>query len=168
MCCVPYYQPRLETRGRPPRAFCDQGVGQRVAVPGWCLIKQNCRQMEDFLPPLSHFFPSFCSTPQLLLDLGGLHCLDVLELTCLNNKSTPWTGLSRQLGNQSINWCQLQAEAREGPPSSRPPFPTSKPAAAQAAGSSELHWLPFQGLEAGPNPGRKEQGGSVRFLQSWG
>ena len=161
MCCVSYYQPRLETRGRPPRAFCDQGVGQQVAVPGWCLIKQNCRQMEDFLLPLSHFFPSFCSTPQLLLDLGGLHCLDVLELTCLNNKSTPWTGLSRQLGNQSINWCQLQAEAREGPPSSRPPFPTSKPAAAQAAGSSELHWLPFQGLEAGPNPGRKEQGGSV-------
>lgn len=40
-----------------PGAFCDQGVGQRVAVPGWCLIKQNRRQMEDLLPsPFPLFF----------------------------------------------------------------------------------------------------------------
>ena len=146
----------------PPGAFWDRGVGQHVAVPGWCLIKQNRCQMEDFLPSPSHFFPSFCSTPRLLLDLGGLHCLVVLELTCLNNKSTLLDRIKQTI-RKSIN--QLVSAAGRGqgraPPSSRPHFPTSKPAAAQAAGSSELRWLPFQGLEAGTNPGRKEQGGSV-------
>lgn len=100
--------------------------------------------------------------------------MDVLELTCLNNKSTPWTGLSRQLGNQSINWCQLQAEAREGPPSSRTPFPTSKPAALRRQGALSYIGFHFRALRLGRiQEGRNREGACDSFKVgderlSWG
>ena len=149
----------------PPGAFWDRGVGQHVAVPGWGLIKQNRCQMEDFLPSPSHFFPSFCSTPRLLLDLGGLHCLVVLELTCLNNKSTLLDRIKQTI-RKSIN--QLVSAAGRGLPG-RTFQPPNLPRLRRQGALSYVGFH-FRASRLGRiQEGRNKEGvwGSMRFLHSW-
>ena len=155
----------------PPGAFWERGVGQQVAVPGWCLIKQNRRQMEDFLPSPSHFSPSFCSTPRLLLDLGGLHCLVVLELTCLNNKSTLLDRIKQTI-RKSIN--QLVSAAGRGQGRGpRLPGRTFQPPnllRLRRQGALSYVGFHFRASRLGRiQEGRNKEGvwGSMRFLQSW-
>lgn len=119
-----------------------------------------------FFHPRFHFFflnflfvCLFCSTPQLPQVLGRPHCFAVFELTCLNNKSTLLYGIKQTI-RKSIN--QLVSAAGRGQgkaPSSLVPLQPPNPLrlrAVRAAGSSELRLLPFQGPEAGTNPGMEK------------